>query len=74
MKTFFYSFYQHQELLPIIYKSDKKYLYLRLSKTAYNRRFGNMEGRRIYSQLFVRYSASVPADGKLIGSRINNEL
>lgn len=28
MKTFFYSFYQHQELLPIIYKSDKKYLYL----------------------------------------------
>jgi len=24
MKTFFYSFYQHQELLTIIYKSDKK--------------------------------------------------
>ncbi|RYZ18360.1 MAG: alpha/beta hydrolase, partial [Chitinophagaceae bacterium] len=25
-------------------------------------RFGNMAGRRIYSQFFVRYSASVPAD------------
>jgi hypothetical protein len=28
----------------------------------HNRRFGNMTGRRIYSQLFVLYSASVPAD------------
>ncbi len=27
------------------------------TKTAYNRRFGNMAGRRIYSQLFARYSA-----------------
>ena len=26
------------------------------------RRFGNMAGRRIYSQLFVLYSSSVPAD------------
>ena len=25
-------------------------------------RFGNMAGRRIYAQLFVRYSAFVPAD------------
>jgi hypothetical protein len=41
---------------------------------AANRRFGNMAGRRIYSQLFVRYSASVPADGILMSIRINNEL
>jgi hypothetical protein len=31
-------------------------------KRTHNRRFGNMAGRRIYAQLFVRYSASVPAD------------
>jgi len=31
-------------------------------KTAHNRRFGNMAGRRIYAHLSVRYSASVPAD------------
>jgi len=30
-------------------------------KTTANIRFGNMAGQRIYSQLFVRYSASVPA-------------
>ena len=34
----------------------------RQTKTAAYIRFGNMAGRRIYSQLFVRYSASVPAD------------
>lgn len=28
-----------------------------------NIRFSNLAGQRIYSQLFVRYSASVPADG-----------
>lgn len=28
----------------------------------HNRRFGNMAGRQIYAQLFVCYSASVPAD------------
>jgi hypothetical protein len=31
---------------------------------AANIRFGNTAGRRIYSQLFVRYSASVLADEK----------
>ena len=31
-------------------------------KAAYNTRFGNMAGRRIYSQLFIRYLAFVPAD------------
>jgi hypothetical protein len=31
-------------------------------KTTAYRRFGNMAGRRIYSQLFVRYLASVPTD------------
>jgi hypothetical protein len=34
----------------------------RESGDADNRRFGIMAGRRIYSQLFVRYWASVPAD------------
>jgi hypothetical protein len=43
-------------------------------KTATNRRFGNMAGRRIYAKLFVRYSASVPADGIQMSSKINNEL
>jgi len=32
------------------------------NQPAHNIRFGNMAGRRIYSQLFVRYWASVPAD------------
>jgi hypothetical protein len=28
---------------------------MKISNTAHNRRFGNMAGRRILSQLFVRY-------------------
>ena len=43
-------------------------------KTTGNIRFGNMAGRRIYSQLFFRYSASVPADERLMSSRINNDF
>lgn len=33
-----------------------------------------MAGQRIYAQLFVRYSASVPADELKPSNRINNEL
>ena len=31
------------------------------NRAAYDIKLGNMEGRRIYSLLFVRFSASVPA-------------
>jgi len=45
-----------------------------MEKAAYNIRFGNMAGRRIYAQLFVLYSASVPARRIRPVKRINNEL
>ena len=51
-----------------------------ITPPAHNRRFGNMAGRRIYSQLFVRQSALVPsdeslysADGTLLSISNNNE-
>jgi hypothetical protein len=35
---------------------------INFDRTAPNSRFGNMAGRRIYSQLFIRKSPSGPAD------------
>jgi len=45
-----------------------------LVNSAPNRRFGNMAGRRIYSRLFVRYWAFVPADEQLFGFSSFNQL
>jgi hypothetical protein len=44
------------------FKSSKKFHRIDEEVRMHNRRFGNMTGRPIYAQLFVRYSASVPAD------------
>ena len=52
------------EILKLNWKglAIKKQLEEWQTRTTNRNGFGNMAGRRIYSQLFVRYSASVPGD------------
>ncbi len=52
---------QIQGITPSMTEKNRIIYNAQEARTA-NIRFGNMAGQRIYSQLFVRYSASVPAD------------